>query len=72
MVENLSSCKKICSEFTVDVVQFIFAFTIGFLKMFLVYLFEVMEVVGIFQAYILVNTEEFMVFFGDKSVSAGG
>ena len=41
--------KEIYPEFTVDVVEFVFIFTIVFVKMFLIYFFEIVKIVRTFR-----------------------
>ena len=49
--------------------EFVFIFTIVFLKMFFVHLFEVVQIVRAFRIYTFMNAEKFTVFLSNKGVT---
>lgn len=64
--------KEIHGEFTVDVVEFVFVLAISFFKMFLIYFFEIVEIVRAFGIYAFVDDKVFPVFFMYQSISTVG
>ena len=61
--------KEIHGEFTVDVVEFVFVLAISFFKMFLIYFFEIVEIVRAFGIHTFVDDKVFSVLFMYQSIS---
>lgn len=64
--------EEIYREFTVEVVEFVFVFPVGFLKVFLVNLLQVMQVVGALGVHTFMDGEVLAVFFRNKGMPAMG
>ena len=64
--------KEIHSEFTVDVVEFVFVLTISLFKMLLIHFFEIVEIVRAFGIHAFVDDKVFSVFFMYQSISTVG
>ena len=62
--------KEIYSEFTIDIVKFIFVFPIVFIEMFFINLLEIMEIIRALRVYTFVNNKVFPVFLMRKVVIA--
>lgn len=62
--------EKIHRELTVDIVEFIFVLTIILFEIFLIHLFEVVEIVRAFWIDALVEDEVLTFFLGDESIAA--
>ena len=64
--------KEIHSEFTVNIVEFVFVPAISFFKMFLIYFFKIVEIVRAFGIHAFVDDKVFPVFFMYQSISTVG
>ena len=64
--------EEIQRELTVDVVEFVFVFAIVFRKVFLIDLFEVVEIIGAFGIDTFMYDEVFPLFLWNKGVAAVG
>ncbi len=64
--------EEIYREFTVEVVKLVFVFPVGFLKVFLVNLLQVMQVVGALGVHTFMDGEVLAVFFRNKGMPAMG
>lgn len=64
--------KEIHSEFTVDVVEFVFVFAILLIQVFLIDLFEVMEIVRTFHVNAFVNDKVLTILLMGQGITAMG
>lgn len=64
--------KEIHRELTVDVVELVFVFAVAFIQVFLVDLFEVVQVIRAFGVHTFVEDEVLPILFGNQSVAAVG
>ena len=64
--------KEVHSEFTIDVVKFVFVFAILLIQMLLIDLFEVMEIVRAFDVNALVDDKVLTVLLVDQCITAMG
>lgn len=64
--------EEIHRKLTVDVVEFVFAFSTEFLKVFLINFLQVMQVVGALEVHAFMDGEVLAVFFRDEGMPAMG
>ena len=64
--------KEIHSEFTVEVVELVFVLTIGLFQMFLIHLFEIVEIVRAFGIHALMDDKVLPIFLVNECFSAMG
>ena len=62
--------KEIYRKFTVDIVEFVFVFTIVFVQMFLIHFLQVVEIVRAFGIHTFVDDKVFTVFLMHQAVVA--
>ena len=62
--------EKIYRELTVDVVKLMFVFPVRFFEVFLIYIFQVTEIVGAFQVHTFVDNEVFALLLRRKGMPA--
>ena len=62
--------EEIYREFTVDVMEFIFVFSVVFGKVFFINFFEVVKIVRTFWIHTFVNNEMLSFLFGSQGVEA--
>lgn len=60
--------EKIYRELTVDVVELMFVFPVRFFEVFLIYIFQVMEIVGAFRVHAFVDNEVFALLLRRKGM----